>query len=311
MGSVHSPWKLRALVMLRISFLILWANRGSLAPLIFGSLEMFGGRERKERLYNLIFGDPSSTLLDSKTRINSLHNMVTLAAHAHRSWTVGKFILEPLEEGFNTHELKARVLWMPKRSTGPGEIGIDTIPASLELTPIQPNGMFVALPTYKPIEDGHIVTFKTSDPEDLLLPDRDLLMLQVFLIPVLRMAGRAGEDMLETFDNDDEVSSIAASDSGQSEHHTVTTNQNPCHENHGPEKSSLPTTSSYLPELSADMNAFLDQHDISALKQPPENHSSTVNSPWLRMRKFSGPDFREWLEETNQLLVPGRRDRLR
>lgn len=35
-------------------------------------------------------------------------------------------------------------------------------------------------------------------------------MLQCVLIRVLRMAGRAGEDMLESFDTDDEVSLFAA-----------------------------------------------------------------------------------------------------
>ncbi len=34
-------------------------------------------------------------------------------------------------------------------------------------------------------------------------------MLQSFPIRVLRMAGRAGEDMLETFDTNNEVSSVA------------------------------------------------------------------------------------------------------
>lgn len=54
--------------------------------------------------------------------------------------------------------------------------------------------------------DGHIVTFTTNDPINAPLPHWDLFMLQCFFIRVLRMALRAGEDMLETFDSDDELS---------------------------------------------------------------------------------------------------------
>lgn len=46
-------------------------------------------------------------------------------------------------------------------------------------------------------------------------------MLQGFLIRVLRMACRAGEDMLETFDTDDEVSLLDASNAASTEKLTV------------------------------------------------------------------------------------------
>lgn len=54
--------------------------------------------------------------------------------------------------------------------------------------------------------DGHII--KVNAP----LPHRDLLMMQCLLICVLRMAGREGQDMLKTFNSDDDISSLAASD---------------------------------------------------------------------------------------------------
>lgn len=73
--------------------------------------------------------------------------------------------------------------------------------------------------TMSPIMDGHIITFKTNDPVNAPLPSRDLLMLQCLLITVLRMAGRKGQDMLETLDSDDEISSIAASDGVPSENY--------------------------------------------------------------------------------------------
>ncbi len=122
--------------------------------------------------------------------------MVILAATEHKAWVLGTFILQPLEGGSNTRELKARVLYMPKRSTGPSEIGMETDPVSLELTPIQLDEMPIGGQTLMRIEDGHIVTFRTSDPENFPLPDPNLLMLQSFLVRVLRFAhgwkGRRG-----------------------------------------------------------------------------------------------------------------------
>ena len=67
--------------------------------------------------------------------------MVTLDTGVHSFWAAGLFIVEPLEEGSNTRDLKARVLRMPKRSRGPSEVGVDTDRLSLELTPIGPADM--------------------------------------------------------------------------------------------------------------------------------------------------------------------------
>lgn len=39
--------------------------------------------------------------------------------------------------------------------------------------------------------------FETSDPANMPLPSRDLLMLQFFMIRVLRMTGRCGQGTLE------------------------------------------------------------------------------------------------------------------
>lgn len=59
------------------------------------------------------------------------------------------------------------------------------------------------------LESGSIISVTTHDPENYLLPDRDVLHLQCNLIMVLRMAGRAVGDILETYDSDSEVSSMA------------------------------------------------------------------------------------------------------
>lgn len=80
----------------------------------------------------------------------------------------------------------------------------------IELIPLTAGTRLVNLETLLPIMDGHIVTITTNDPINAPLPHRDLLMLQCFFIRVLRMAGRADEDMLETFDSDDELTTSSA-----------------------------------------------------------------------------------------------------
>ena len=59
------------------------------------------------------------------------------------------------------------------------------------------------------------MTFRCSDLISAPLSQRNLL------VHVLCMASRVGEDMLETFDTDDEVSSLATNYAGSSEEQTV------------------------------------------------------------------------------------------
>lgn len=63
--------------------------------------------------------------------------------------------------------------------------------------------------------DDHMVTLRSSEPVNAPLPHRDLLKLQCFLIRVMRMASRAGEITLETFDTDCRVSLLTASNDAQ------------------------------------------------------------------------------------------------
>ena len=182
---------------------------------------MFWGPERKDQLLQLIFGPSDTTTSNSKTQINALHNMLTLSPDAHSRWGRGKFTLEPLEEEANPYELRARFQWTPQQSENPKELGIAADPMSIELIPLTIGTRLVNYETLSPIMDGHIVTFRSSDPVNTPLPHRDLLMLQCFLIHVLRMAGRAGEDMLETFDTDDEISLLTTSNAGSAEEQTA------------------------------------------------------------------------------------------
>lgn len=173
-------------------------------------MEIFWGRERRDLLLQLIFGPRDMTRPNSKTQISALSNMITLSPDAHGSWSRGKSTLEPLGVEANPYELRARFRWTPQKSESPRELGIATDSSSIELIPLTAGTRLVNLEILLPIMDGDIVTFTTNDPINAPLPHRDLLMLQCFFIRVLRMAVRAGEDMLETFDSDDELTISSA-----------------------------------------------------------------------------------------------------
>lgn len=105
---------------------------------------MFWGREQKENLQQLIFGNPGTTLPASRTLINSLYNnMLTLSADTHIYWALGTFILEPLEERSDSHELRARIRYMPRRFENPKELGIDVDPTNIEIIPPQDSDRLV------------------------------------------------------------------------------------------------------------------------------------------------------------------------
>ena len=225
---------------------------------IWKVLEMFWGLERKDQLQQLIFGQRDTTFSLSKTQINALHNMITLSPEVHTGWARGRFTLEPLEEEDNPYSLRAMFRWTPQKSESPKELGIATDPTSIELVPPTDDTPFFHVKTYLPITDGHIVTFTTNDPINAPIPHRDLLMLQCFLIRVLRMAGRAGEDMLETFDTDDEVSLRAASNAGSTDEQTAhDLTQSPLHLDGTNDLQKPPLAPS--PDLGIDMATPLEQ----------------------------------------------------
>lgn len=228
---------------------------------------MFWGRERKEKLQQLIFGNPSTTMPASKTLINSLYNMLTLSADPHSFWALGTFILEPLEEQSGSHELRARVRYIPQHFENPRELGIDVDPAGIEITPLEDSDRLIDCVALSPIMDGQIITFKTSDPVNAPLPHRDLLMLQCLLTRVLRMAGRGGQDMLETFDSEDDISSLAASDGISPEQYVESDLRYPS-----------VAASFHSPEPSGNIN--------SATQQSPPKHYSTTKKIFSYLRRL-------------------------
>lgn len=170
---------------------------------------MFWGKERKEALHNCIFGDPNLVSPISKTLINRLYNMITLSPDLHARWGLGHFILEPLIAESTTLELRVRFQWTKNYQPTHG-VTLQSSPSSLE-APSNPKRL-LNMETGEFIHDGHITTLRTVDPIKTPLPSLKLLNLQCHLVQVLRLAGRAGGDMLETIDSDSDVSSVAASE---------------------------------------------------------------------------------------------------
>ncbi|MCJ1346527.1 hypothetical protein MMC31_004744, partial [Peltigera leucophlebia] len=177
-------------------------------------LQMFWGEEATMKLKQTIFGSRPFMGPNSRTYINQLFNMITLSPDIHAIWGKGKFILEPVDEPVNSYQQNLRLQWVPPRRSS-GNINLLTNPNSLDdVTEGQPKLPF-NLGTGTRLESESIISATTHDPEIYPLPDRDLLRLQCNLIMVLRMAGRAGGDILETYDSDSEISSIATTISSQ------------------------------------------------------------------------------------------------
>lgn len=170
---------------------------------------MFWGKERKEALHNCIFGDPNLVTPYSKTLINRLYNMITLSPDLHARWGLGYFTLESLKAESTTFELKIRFQWTPNHQATDG-VTMDTLPSSLESPPKLK--LLMNEDTGELIHDGYIVTLRTVDPVKTPLPSLELLNLQCHLVRVLRMAVRAGGDMLETIESDFDISSVATSE---------------------------------------------------------------------------------------------------
>ena len=150
------------------------------------------------KLKQKIFGSATFQGPNSRTYINQPFNMITLAPHIHVMWGRGEFMLEPVDEPMNPYRQNLRFKCvLPRRSSE--KINLLTDPNSLDVvTEEEP----IFNRTGARLGSGSIISFTTHDPENFPLPDRNLLSLQCLLIMVLRMAGRAGGDILETYDSD-------------------------------------------------------------------------------------------------------------
>lgn len=137
---------------------------------IWKVLEMFWGRERKDRLLQLIFG-PHSITPNSKTKINALYNMITLSPDAAQQLEPWNVHLGAAGAEDNPYELRARFQWTPQKSESSKELGIATDPTSIELIPLTNGSRLFHVESGLPIMDGNIVTFTTMDPINAPVPN--------------------------------------------------------------------------------------------------------------------------------------------
>ncbi|MCJ1348738.1 hypothetical protein MMC31_006971, partial [Peltigera leucophlebia] len=186
----------------------------------------------------------------------------------------GQFILEPLEEQPSSLQLRARVQYMTRHFENPRELEIDVDIASIEIRPLKNNERLVDSESSSPIMDGHIITFKTSDPVKAPLPHRDLMMLQCLLIRVLRIASRGGQDMLQIFNSDDDISSLTS----------ITVRE---------------TSQSHHMEPSRDITPTSDQSSPRYMSQLPRNFCHLCDDYVVLMHQDSAGDNRV-LDKTKQ-----------
>lgn len=115
------------------------------------------------------------------------------------TWVIpcGFFVLEPLDEDYGLKMMKVWFEWVLKR-TGPLTVRLDDDPSSFSSDSAALNTLF-DYSTGQVVKTSDIITIQTSDPDTMLLLDKDLLRLQCLFIRVLRLAGRVCEDMLDVY----------------------------------------------------------------------------------------------------------------
>lgn len=153
---------------------------------------MFWGKQRKDRLFDLVSNITRKKSLLPKTSINSACNLSLLSPDAQTCWIRGDLILEPVDpsEIFNSCALDARVLSIIQHSSHPRSTRINAQPGVFEPPKKNHDIQKYNHQTDLPIKDNDIIAFKTDCPISMPLPDQDLLELHGFMMQVLRLAGR-------------------------------------------------------------------------------------------------------------------------
>ncbi|KAI9759366.1 MAG: hypothetical protein M1840_003370 [Geoglossum simile] len=197
---------------------------------LWAVLRMFWGEVRTQKLQNLVFGPQDLMESNAKTLVNRLYNVLTMSPDAHTYWANGFFVLEPHPEDDvdNLYTQRAVFYWIYPHESLQLEPGVFTSIQLTHPTPplstlISPGEGYIGLvdgranpPRF--IQDGHVIIFQTDDPVMRPLPSRELLWLQAILIRVLRMAGRAGWDMLEMNYSDSDVDEVRGDDEISEDH---------------------------------------------------------------------------------------------
>ncbi|KAI9773069.1 MAG: hypothetical protein M1840_008189 [Geoglossum simile] len=266
---------------------------------LWAVLRMFWGDDPTNELRDLIFGPPTdddNADSTSKTLINKLYNVITLAPDAHMLWAEGVFVLEPHsdDDPDDQHNLRAVFYWVyPHEYTLPAPGIYPLININSPLPPISPtlspgpgytgliNGR-VSPPSF--VEDGRIISFSTNDPITSPLPSRQLLYLQATLTRVLRMAGRAGWDVRWMNESERDVDSVV--NEGESERRRLdgsSTTEPTAPRSNSPPSEPKPTATSPMDKTQHQNKSRFFQHIISRVKTL--FHIDNITTKLARTRK--------------------------
>jgi len=151
-----------------------------------------------------IFRDPH----DPSKQVDGCFNNICFSPTIHKMWESGAFALRPLEYNNDMTELEIEWYWQPTQDHGPDDIiPLAKIPpSSRDLDHIVRRdgniGELIHKPTpeeYARMKSGQKLVLRTSDPERLPLPSKELLEMQWHLNRIVSMSAAA-----EACDEDDE-----------------------------------------------------------------------------------------------------------
>jgi len=177
-------------------------------PEFWEILSIFWSPEQIQRWRSKIFRDSA----DPTKPADACFNLICLGPGVHRMWGDGAFALRPLDYNNNMTELEVEWYWQPKQDHGPRDIvSLTKIPPSsrdLDSVVNRDNIIFRLFFESSPgeitsIKSGQKLVLKTSDPERLPLPSKELLELQWHLNRIVSMSA-AAEDRDDNDDDDDD-----------------------------------------------------------------------------------------------------------
>ena len=162
---------------------------------IWAVLRQFWSQDRVDAWYNAIFS--------SDLRTEVVFNLMCFCPNAHKYYKRAFFALKPMEISNNKKTLKVEFYWLPCYSHS-NEVDILHTPSIPEHLDGKTRGVGLwNIQTNKRIRSGDVIYFKTSDPENLPLPDFKLLEMQWILHRVSALSGAAEFSNDFNKDNDD------------------------------------------------------------------------------------------------------------
>ncbi|KAK2875674.1 hypothetical protein FQN49_001507 [Arthroderma sp. PD_2] len=130
-----------------------------------------------------------------------VNNLICFAPHIHRWHSKGLFALQPIHQSEDRKQLTVKFYWLPQREFAQHVDLLDAPTIPDKLTGIKMAYKAWNVRTEEKVVSGTEIVMKTSDPDNLPLPDWDLLDLQWVLQRLTALSGAA--DVYDDYDDDD------------------------------------------------------------------------------------------------------------